>query len=130
MKVALKKSLGYADVVIYDNGIFHIHVLSNVSMTLCQVKEINDLRVSHFGKSKALVLSSGEDSFVVPTQEAVEYLQSTDRNLSVKATAFVIKSFSQRLAIKAASVSNKMTTPTSYFATLDKAVEWLLSIKD
>ena len=130
MEVIKHKSLGYADIFIYDNGIFHVHVLDKNSYTIEQAKEITALRESLMNNKKALVLSSSENSFVAPSKEAVEYFQSANRMDSVKANAFVIKSFSQLLVIKAVNELKKMSTPVAYFRTEKEAIEWLLSIED
>ena len=129
MNVVLKKYLGYADIVIYDNDIFHTHVLSRTAITLDQAKEINEFRLSSMGRVKALMLSTGEDKYIVPTKEAMDYIHSFDRTLTVRGDAFVIKSFSQRLYIKTAVGFKKMATPVSFFASNHKAIEWLLSLK-
>lgn len=128
MEVVKKFSLEYADVVIYDNGIFHSHIFSKVPLNLDQVKEIYAIRISNMGNKKSLMLSTGEDRYLVPSQEALEFLQSKDRTLSVKADAFVIKSFSQRLFIKTANNLRKSAAPVSFFATNAKAIKWLKSI--
>jgi hypothetical protein len=130
MNVVRKMSLGYAKIIIYDNGIFHVHFLDKISVDLEQIKQINDLRESFFITSKALVLSTSEDEFVLPTPEAMQYARSADRNEMIKAEAYVIKSFSQRLFMVSSKDSNKTSTPTSYFDSEEKAIEWLLSIKD
>lgn len=126
MKVIKRKTLGYADIVVYDNGIFNIHVLSTVPISLEQAVEINELRLTLMEDDKALVLSTTEDKFVVPTPEAIEYIQSANRMNHVKANAFVISSFSQRLAAKAADRLNKMPSPISFFKNREEAIEWLL----
>jgi hypothetical protein len=130
MEVILKKSLGFVDIVIYDNAIFHSHILSKIPLTLSQVKEVYEFRLSVMGDKKALMLSTGADRYIVPTQDAIDYIESKDRTLSIKADAFVIKSFSQRLFIKTTTGLKKMATPISFFSTDSRAIEWLLSIKD
>jgi hypothetical protein len=47
-----KKHLGYADVVIYDNDIFHTHILSGIPLTLSQVIEISEFRNSFLKTEK------------------------------------------------------------------------------
>ncbi|PWH84649.1 DUF7793 family protein [Brumimicrobium oceani] len=129
MKVIVKKSLGYADVTIYDNDIFHTHVLSAKPLTLEQAKEITNFRMTNMKGRKALMLSTGEDRYIIPTQEALDYIQSTNRAATVKGDAFVIKSLSQRLFIKTVNNLRKMQTPVSFFASNQKAIDWLLRIK-
>ena len=107
--------MGFVDIVIYDNAVFHSHVLSKIPLTLSQVKEVYEFRVSVMGCKRALILTTGEDRYIVPTQEAIDYIQSTDRTLSVKADAFVIKSFSQRLFIKTATSLKKNGNSNLFF---------------
>ena len=130
MNVILKKSLGHVDVTIYDNGIFHTHVLSKKPLTLEQAKEITSFRHENMKSSKSLMLSTGEDRYIIPTHDAISYIKSEERTATVKADAFVIKSLSQRLAIKTIAGLKKMNTPIAFFANKQKAIEWLLSVKD
>lgn len=130
MKVVERKSLAYAEIILYENGIFHSHILGKTPLSIEQAKEINALRETFLKSEKALVLSTSEDSYFVLTKEAEEYLQSKKRLDSVKANAFVIKSFSQRLAIKAIKSINKLSVPIAYFGTEEEAIKWLLKIKD
>lgn len=130
MNVIAKKSLGYADVTIYDNAIFHTHVLSAKPLTLEQAKEITSFRIENMDGKKALMLATGEDRYIIPTQEAIDYIQSAERTATVKGDAFVIKSLSQRLFIKTINNLRKMQTPVSFFASDQKAIDWLLNIKD
>lgn len=127
MKVVKRKTLGYADIVVYDNGIFNIHVLSSVPISLEQAVEINEIRLTLMEDDKALVLSTSEDEFVVPTPEAIKYILSANRMNNVKANAFVFSSFSQRLAAKAAGRLDKMPAPISFFKSREEAIEWLLN---
>ncbi|HZH86292.1 MAG TPA: hypothetical protein VFD77_03175 [Brumimicrobium sp.] len=130
MKIIEQISLDYAEITVYENGIFQAHFLNKTPLSVEQATEINDLRLSLLNNKKALILSTSEDSFVVPTKEAVEYIQSANRSNFVKANAFVIKSFSQRLAIKEANNLSEMPTPIAYFGTEKEAIDWLLSIED
>lgn len=127
MKVIKYKSLGYAEITVYANSIFHIHFLSKVPLNINQAKEIDALRLSLMENDKALVLSTSKDRFVVPTNEAIAYIQSANRMNHVKANAFVISSFSQRLAVKTAQRLNKMPTPISFFSNKEDAIAWLLN---
>src|SRR5690554_6821395 len=108
MNVIVKKSLGYADVTIYDNAIFHTHVLSAKPLTLEQAKEITEFRIENMKGEKALMLSTGEDRYIILTQEALDYKQSSNRAKTVKADVFVIRSLSQRLFIKTLNNLRKM----------------------
>src|SRR5690554_5039423 len=127
MKVIKRKTLGYADVVVYDNGIFNIHVLSTVPISLEQAVEINEIRLTLMEDDNALVLSTSEGEFVVPTPETINYILSENRMNNVKAKAFVISNFCQRLAAKEAGRLKRMPASISYFKSREEAIEWLLS---
>ena len=75
-------------------------------------------------------MTTGEGRFTPPTQEVLEFINSENRALTVKGDAFVIRSLSQRLFIKTAVGLKNRKIPISFFATNEKAIEWLLSIKD
>jgi|SRR5690554_220736 len=130
MKVLKQKSLGFADVIVYDNEIFNIHILTKSPLSLDQAIKVNELRLSLMENNKALVLSTSESDFVVPTNEAIEYILSANRLNHVKANAFVIASFSQRLAVKAADRLKKIPSPIRFFSNKKDAIEWLLSQKE
>jgi hypothetical protein len=130
MKVLIQKHLKFADIFVYDNGIFHIHVLGKIPLTLEQAKTITENRKTLMSNKKALVLTTSNDKFVVPTQEVIEYLECANRLDTVKATAFVVSSFSQRLSVKSSNLLSRMPTLIACFSTKEEAVEWLLSKKD
>ena len=130
MNVVIKKLLGFAKIILYDNGILHVHFLGKKNIDILQAKEVSEFRESLFVTSRALVLTTCEDRFIIPTQEVMEFINSENRALTVKGDAFVIRSLSQRLFIKTAVGLKNRKTPISFFATKENAIEWLLSKKD
>lgn len=129
MEVIVKKDFGFARVLIYDNGIFHTNVITSYPLTLQQAIEISEFRLTQMKAEKALMLTTGEDRYIFPSKEALEYLKSDDRSLTVYADAYVVKSLSQRLFIKTISGLKKRSTPIAFFSSDEKAIEWLLKIK-
>ena len=130
MKIAIERSLGFADIIIYDNGIFHVNVLFSSPLSLNEALVIEELRINIMGYPLGLILATSEDRFVILSDETLEFMASHERNVTIKANAVVLKSLSQRLFTKSSSSLKKVPTPMSYFGSEDKAIEWLLSIKD
>lgn len=129
MNIVLKETLGFVDIKIYDNNIFHTNVVGKVPLTVAQAKEITAFRMDNMGGKKALMLYTRDDRYTVPTPEVIEYIKSTDRKENVLGDAFVIKSFSQRLFVKTLSTVRGVQVPTSFFASKQKATDWLLGLK-
>jgi hypothetical protein len=129
MKIVVKKELGFANIIIYDNDVFHIHVLDRTPITIDQAQQIEALRFSLTKLPLGLTLSTSNDDFVLPTQETIKYIQSDKRSLTIKANAYVVKSFSHRLAMKAATKINKKSYSCGYFESNDKAIAWLMGLK-
>ena len=81
------------------------------------------------GDKKTLMLATGEDQYIVPNLEVLDYIKSSSRLTTVKAYAFVIKSFSQRLFIKTAISLKDTKNPIAFFVSDQNAIEWLLSLE-
>lgn len=105
----------------------HIHIRIKNSFTINDSREIVAARTSLAKGVKYPVLYTAEFSFVTPSSEVTEYLTSPERTRLVVADAFVVKSFSQRLAAKAYHLINKPKKPTAIFSSEEKAMEWLES---
>ncbi|PWH84648.1 hypothetical protein [Brumimicrobium oceani] len=95
MNIVLKETLGFVDIKIYDNNIFHTNVVGKVPLTVAQAKEITAFRMDNMGGKKALMLYTRDDRYTVPTPEVIEYIKSTDRKEHVLGDAFVIKLLSK-----------------------------------
>lgn len=65
------------------------------------------------------------DKFTLPTSEVREYLALPETALYTSAEAYVLTSFSQKLAGNIYLSFNKPARPTKFFNSEDKAVEWL-----
>lgn len=127
MKIVKRFNFGFADVFIYDNDVFHFHYLSKVSLQLGQIIMVNEVKNDFIKQKKVCVLYSSEDEYVTPTKETIQYIQSAEWYSNIKANAWVIKSFSHRLALKAALVVKKTKAPVAYFKSKEKAINWLLT---
>ena len=125
LKKIRSTSVGAADICIYDNGIMHINIKIRNSFTINDSHEIVAARTSLAKGKKYPVMYTTKYSFVTPSNEVSEYLTSPERTRLVLADAFVVKSFSQRLAAKAYYLIKKPKKPTSIFSSEEKALEWL-----
>lgn len=124
-KVIRSCSVSAADIEIYENGIMRIHVKIKNSFSLPNSKEIVEARTQLAQGKKHPVMYTAEYSFVTPSKEVTEYLSTNERTKLVLADAFVVKSFSQRLAAKSYLLMVKPKKPTAIFSSEDKAILWL-----
>ena len=93
-----------------------IHKIMKISI----IKGIEEL--SSGKKHPVLILV---DKFTLPTSEVREYLALPETALYTSAEAYVLTSFSQKLAGNIYLSFNKPARPTKFFNSEDKAVEWL-----
>lgn len=129
MKITSEILLDYAEIHVYDNGIFHIHFIDKRKLTLDRVKEITEIRWRLCGNENGLVLSSTEDKFILPEDNAYNYLNSKERLKTIKAQVYVVKGLSQQVALKTAKLFHIFSVPTKGFKNVKEGVEWLLSYK-
>tara|TARA_B100000508_G_scaffold141092_1_gene146429 strand:+ start:91268 stop:91672 length:405 start_codon:yes stop_codon:yes gene_type:complete len=118
-------STSAADIVIYDNNIMHIHIKIRNSFTMKDSIIIVEARTKLAQGNRYPVMYTAEYSFVTPSNEVTEFLSTAERRKLILADAFVVKSFSQRLAAKSYMLFKKPKTPTSIFASEEKAMIWL-----
>lgn len=118
-------SVAAADITIYDSGIMHIHVKIKNAFTLKDSLSIVEARTKLAKGQKHPVMYTAEYSFVTPSKEVNEYLSTPERTKLVLADAFVVKSFSQRLAAKTYLLMRSPKKPTAIFSSEEKAKEWL-----
>jgi hypothetical protein len=125
LSVINKVDIPSADICIYSNGIMHIHIKVRNTFEISDSKEIVEARTALAQGKKHPVLYTTEHSFVTPSKEVNSYVASEQRSELVLADAFVIKSFSQRLAAKTYMLFKSPVRPTSFFSNEDAAIEWL-----
>lgn len=116
-----------ARIVIRTDGVMHIHIKVSTSFEIENSKEIFEAREKLAEGKPYPILYTSEYRFVTPSKEVKEYVSSIERTKLVLADAFVIGSFSQRLAAKIYLKLNKPSVPTEFFSTEDEAITWLLT---
>jgi hypothetical protein len=131
MNIVREKEVPSARIMIREDGIMHVHIKTSTSFEIENSLEIFAAReILAEGKSFPILYTS-EYRFVTPSKEVKEYLSSSiERTALVAADAFVIGSFSQRLAAKIYLKLNKPSVPTAFFSTQDEAINWLLNYTD
>ncbi len=118
-------SISAADICIYDSGIIHIHIKVKNAFTLKDATSIVEARTKLTKGRKHPVMFTAEYSFVTPSKEVNEYLSTPERIRLILADAFVVKSFSQRLAAKTYLLLRSPKKPTAIFSSEEKALDWL-----
>lgn len=118
-------SVSAADIAIYDSGIMHIHVKIKNAFTLKDSLSVVEARTKLAKGQKHPVMYTAEYSFMTPSKEVNEYLSTPERTRLVLAEAFVVKSFSQRLAAKTYLFLRNRKKPAAIFSSEEKAKEWL-----
>lgn len=128
MKTIKETEVPSARIMIREDGIMHIHIKTSASFEIENSIEIVEAREQLAGGKKFPILYTSEYRFVTPSKEVKEYIStSNQRTALVVADAFVIGSFSQRLAAKIYLKLNKPSIPTEFFSTQEDAIEWLLN---
>jgi hypothetical protein len=125
LKTIRAVSVSAADISIYEKGIMHIHIKIKNSFSLEDAKVIIEARTTISKGKKFPVLYTSEYSFVTPSKEVTEYLSTPERADLIKAEAYVVRSFSQRLAAKTYLLIQGHSTPVSMFSSEGKALSWL-----
>lgn len=125
LKTIRATSLAAADISIYETGIMHIHIKIKNSFTIEDSKAIIAARTTIAKGKKLPVLYTAEYSFVTPSKEVTEYLSTPERTDLIKAEAYVVRSFSQRLAARTYLLMKGHAMPVSIFSSKDKALSWL-----
>jgi hypothetical protein len=118
-------SISAADICIYDSGILLIHIKIKNAFTLKDALSIFEARTKLTKGQKHPVMFTAEYSFVTPSKEVNDYLSTPERMRLILADAFVVKSFSQRLAAKTYLIMRSPKKPTAIFSSQEKAIVWL-----
>lgn len=117
-----------ARIMIREDGIMHVHIKTSTSFEIENSLEIFSAREILAEGKRYPILYTSEYRFVTPSKEVKEYIStSNQRTALVVADAFVIGSFSQRLAAKIYLKLNKPSVPTEFFSTQEEAIQWLLN---
>lgn len=131
MKKSKEIDVPSARITIREDGIMHIHIKISTSFEIENSKEIVEAREKLANGKRHPILYTTQYRFVTPSKEVKEYVaKSNQRTALVLADAFVIGSFSQRLAAKIYLKLNRPSVPTAFFSSEESAIEWLLNYVD
>lgn len=114
-----------------DNGLVYIQVAGNTVVDLKHIRAQHEfLRSRYDQKHKfSILVESGYDSTL--TKEAREYASLPETNAMTLATAVVVKSLAERLIINfIINVTSRQAMKLRLFDDRDKAVKWLLSLRE
>lgn len=114
-----------ATISLRSDGIIHIHTLIHGTVSMEDSKLIVEARTKLAENKPYPMLYTSETPTATTNEELTEYMASEERNRLVLADAFVIRSFTQRLAVKMYFVLKKPKKPTSFFANEADAITWL-----
>lgn len=127
MKNSVEIEVPSAKIVIRDDGVMHVHIKISTSFEIENSMEILEAREKLAAGNAYPILYTTEYRFVTPSKEVKDFVaKSRDRTANVLADAFVISSFSQRLAAKIYLKLNRPSVPTNFFSTEKEAIQWLI----
>jgi hypothetical protein len=130
MEVVKEVIIPSARIQILSNGLMHVHVLTKNYFEMENSRELLAARKALAEGKPYPILYTSEHEFVTPSQEVKDFVATEERARFVKADAFVMKSFPQRLAARLYLKLNKPVVPTAFFSSEEEAVEWLLQFVD
>jgi hypothetical protein len=107
-----------------ENGMYFIHIESDVEVTLSVVKQILKA-MQDLQSVKKLPTIIMVDNFSLPSKETREFLAPKEASPFASAEAYVIKSTAQKLVGNFYLNVNKPERPTKMFTDLLKAIDWL-----
>ena len=123
--IANKVEVPSADIIIYNNGIMHIHIKVRNTLEISDAMEILEARTNLSKGKKHPTLFTTEHSFVTPSKKVNDYLASEKRPELSLADAFLMKSLPQRLAGKTYHLLKTPARPSKFFSKDHDAIEWL-----
>jgi len=109
-----------------SDGILQIDMKPNVKLSLADAKEmVRMFGEMDKGREFLLLFIAGDDTTV--DTEARYYASGPEANKYTIASAFVVKTITQKLLGNAYVTFNKPITPTRIFTDKEEALKWLLS---
>jgi hypothetical protein len=116
--------LGHSDVSLRPDGIIHIHIHSDKTISTKECVEMMDVvEVLCDGKESLIMTSVGENATI--EKEAREF-SSGPRGLQFTiADAFIVKSLAHKLIANFYMKVNKPSKPSRAFSSEDEAIAWL-----
>ncbi len=113
-----------AEMFIDDNGILHIEMFAGAKITPEKVTENFAGIKKLLGDNKALTLITTKGGFQFRS-EARRYAAMNLDSVNRTATAFVVKSFADKLVVNLYIKFNKPVVPTRMFLSEENALKWL-----
>lgn len=111
-----------------SDAMYHIHIESDIEVTVTIAKQIVNAMQNLQSKAKLPVIIVVED-FTLPSKETREYLAQKAASPFASAEAYVVKSIAQKLVGNFYLNVNKPERPTKIFNNTCKALDWLEKYK-
>jgi hypothetical protein len=116
-------------VTLRGDGIVHVSFLPNTEITVeFQQVLLNMYNEVTGGKKSLFIFDGGE--FVSITKDARENAVAIEETTPTKASAIVVKNLAQKIIADFYYKVNRPKQPYKVFWQFDKAIEWLLAIRD
>jgi hypothetical protein len=116
-------------VILRGDGIVHVSFLPNTEITVeFQQVLLNMYNEVTGGKKSLFIFDGGE--FVSITKDARENAVAIEETTPTKASAIVVKNLAQKIIADFYYKVNRPKQPYKVFWQFDKAIEWLLAIRD
>jgi hypothetical protein len=116
-------------VTLRSDRIVHVSFLPNTEITVEFQQVLVDMYNEITGGEKSLFLFDGGE-FVSITKEARENAVVIEDSTPTKASAIVVKNLGQKIIADFYYKVNRPKQPYKVFWQFDKAIEWLLTIRD
>ena len=116
-------------VTLRSDRIVHVSFLPNTEITVEFQQVLVDMYNEITGGEKSLFLFDGGE-FVSITKEARENAVVIEDSTPTKASAIVVKNLGQKIIADFYYKVNRPKQPYKVFWQSDKAIEWLLAIRD
>jgi hypothetical protein len=107
-----------------SDGLVHVKIKGNEEIDVKNVVEVVSA-LEIFYEEKKFPLLIVVDEYTLPTPEARAYIATPESDPYASAEAYVIQSFTQKLAGNVYLSFNKPARPTRLFNSEEKAIEWL-----
>jgi len=116
-------------VALRPDGIVHVSFLPHTEITVEFQQVLLDMYNEVTGGKKSLFVFDGGE-FVSITKEARENAVAIEDSTPTKASAIVVKNLAQKIIADFYYKVNRPKQPYKVFWQFEKAIEWLLAIRD
>lgn len=116
-------------VTLRPDGIVHVSFLPHTEITVEFQQVLLDMYNEVTGGKKSLFVFDGGE-FVSITKDARENAVAIEETTPTKASAIVVKNLAQKIIADFYYKVNRPKQPYKVFWQFDKAIEWLLAIRD